>query len=177
MTLAHGYHVIESLDALVDLVETGSRSTVSPTKEPKWNTESRCHLSWLPPATSSAVAAPRWRPARHWSVSWPATPARPGRMSSTRSSTEPTPKLPPKSAPSSGEAASPDHCTGHPRHVDIPHAAQELERLPPEARYGRVRRARAPTAAIASAMALMVFSGYQMGSYMLGNGPKAPTST
>jgi hypothetical protein len=38
-------------------------------------------------------------------------------------------------------------------------------------------RHRAPMAATASATALMVFTVYQIGSYMSGNGPKPPTST
>lgn len=37
-------------------------------------------------------------------------------------------------------------------------------------------RHRAATAATASATALIVFSVYQIGSYMSGNGPKPPTS-
>jgi hypothetical protein len=45
-----------------------------------------------------------------------------------------------------------------------------------EATDGMRSRQTAPTAATASATALMVFSVYQMGSYMSGNGPKPPTS-
>jgi putative Ca2+/H+ antiporter (TMEM165/GDT1 family) len=67
--------------------------------------------------------------------------------------------------------------------VPCSHPAVGTDRPDPAARsmksraWNRTNRATAATAAMPSAQALCVFFVYQTGSYMLGNGSKAPTST